>query len=55
MVYSIYSSYRNSHEQTGPLDLAHVGDSPGIVCLETPDDLPVGIDDAHIAIVGTEK
>lgn len=49
------SSYGNRHQQTRPLDLAHMGNGSDIMSQEAPDDLPVRIDDADVAIVGAEE
>jgi hypothetical protein len=49
------STYGNSDQQARPLDLAHMRDGPGVMGLETPDNLPARADDADVAIVGAQK
>lgn len=48
-------SYRYSHQEARSLDLAHVGNGADIVGLEALDDLPIIVDDADVAVVGTEE
>lgn len=48
-------THRHSDEQTGPLDLPHIGDTAGLVRLELANDLPFRPNDADPAFVRARK